>query len=861
MPGALAVRRGSSAKRRSASLPEPLVVSNYVTGVVHTERSLDSWGNPTAIAAGRAILPVASDYEVQHVMGFGTTTPSVDSTHRDYVASNLDDRVTDVMVDAGVKVIVFALAPAWMREVPAGVTPIDDFTPEGWYYAPVHATHLAEWADLCADIATTYSDVDAFFVWNEMKGHFLSGPQRWDYERYTTMYNAVWTAVKAVRPDALIGGPYTNLSTGGPASIVQHPAWGWVDQRILDVIDYWMANKLGADMLVVDGTNSVPNGLDTIGSEFGKFRDFYAWFRAKGGEAATLPIWIAEHYAYPPGASLSSNSGDIPKYPAFWAIGTMEVIGAGYGPTMLWGPQGFDNDTDGISFPLGLYTDTQMVGGGQPTALTPIVELFHDTFVTGQPVWRPDTGNTNIVGLGTATKCILANRANSSQSTSGFTPPTTLSAYEVRAVTWTPAGYTPYVEPDPGPMWVATFNQSYDLKNIRGTFTVSGGKARAGSTSTECIVTYGGAYNVTDQYAETSVTTFTGSGSYTGVALRCDDLGRYYLPCINGSGQAEIYYYDGSSYSFLTSTSYTLGTLPGTLRGEMQGTTIRLYWRGSLILSTTHAAIASGTPAAYINCSSSLANVEIEYLEADVLAGAPVAGTANSSFTFTSTAIGTVSGSATINTALTFTATAVGTVTVPGVAATSLTFAATAAGTVTAGGAQWSDDFTSTAGLTVVRGSVSAVSGKLRGGATSQANMAHGSTVTDTANHYSQVVISTLTGATSEAGVYLRYTTGSGAYYLGIILPGGGGTAEMYYFNGSFYSLLTSGSVTVGTLPGTLRGEVDGAGSNNLRLYWRGSLILQTTHSTLTTGKPGAYVDPATSVANSELDSWEADTI
>jgi hypothetical protein len=136
-----------------------------------------------------------------------------------------------------------------------------------------------------------------------------------------------------------------------------------------------------------------------------------------------------------------------------------------------------------------------------------------------------------------------------------------------------------------------------------------------------------------------------------------------------------------------------------------------------------------------------------------------------------------------------------------------------------------------------------------------------GSTVTNTANHYSSTVVSTLTGATSEAGVVLRFNTSGNAHYVGLILPGGGGQAEMYYFNGTSYSLLTSGSVTIGTLPGTLRGEVDGAGSNNLRLYWRGSLVLQTTHSTLTTGKPGTHENPSSSVANVELDSWAADTL
>jgi hypothetical protein len=602
-------------------LPTPLRISQYQAGVMHTQHSLDAFGNATAIASGKSLLNASTDAEAQHIMGFGPTTPSVDSSHRDYVASGLDSRLTTVMSGAATKIIVFALAPGWMREVPSGVTPIDDFTPDAWYVAPVATGHLTDWANLCADIASTYSDVYYFFVWNELKGHFIDAQNRWDYQRYTTMYNAVWTAVKAVRPDALIGGPYANLSSGGTASVVQSPEWGWLDKRILDSIDYWMANKTGADFVVVDGTNS--NTLGTLAVEFGKYRDFMEWLRGLNTTtypgANTLPVMIAEHYCYPPGEELAANSTDLSKYPPNWCAGTFEAIRAGYSTCLLWQPQGNDGDTtNGLSFPVGLFTDTANSGGGQATNLQPAVKLVHDHLSAGASIYWPDVGNANIDALASSTKCILVNRSGSSQSTSGFTPATTLTAYQVLAVDWSPIGYTPAVEPNHGALWQEAFNSTTNLSMLRGSFTLTGGKARAGATFTECIGTYGGAYAVTDQYSQTVISTLTGASSYTGVALRVDSLGRYYIVTLNGSGVSEIYYFDGSTYTLLTSGTYTLGTLPGTLRGEAQGTAIRLFWRGTNILSTTHSTVTSGIPGAYISVGS-VTGVELESWEGDLL--------------------------------------------------------------------------------------------------------------------------------------------------------------------------------------------------------------------------------------------------
>lgn len=56
--------------------------------------------------------------------------------------------------------------------------------------------------------------------------------------------------MKAVRPDVQIGGPYIVLNSLDPGrndSSDISGQWGVADQRSLDVITYWLKNKVGAD--------------------------------------------------------------------------------------------------------------------------------------------------------------------------------------------------------------------------------------------------------------------------------------------------------------------------------------------------------------------------------------------------------------------------------------------------------------------------------------------------------------------------------------------------------------------------------------------------------------------------------------
>ena len=85
-----------------------------------------------------------------------------------------------------------------------------------------------------------------------MKGFWNEEEKRWAYENYTEMYNLVYLRVKEVNPAAKIGGPYaTSGGEHNPSDLSGE--WGYVDQRLLDAIEYWLAHKAGAEFVCIDG--------------------------------------------------------------------------------------------------------------------------------------------------------------------------------------------------------------------------------------------------------------------------------------------------------------------------------------------------------------------------------------------------------------------------------------------------------------------------------------------------------------------------------------------------------------------------------------------------------------------------------
>ncbi|OLT17579.1 hypothetical protein BJF78_36625 [Pseudonocardia sp. CNS-139] len=134
------------------------------------------------------------------------------------------------------------------------------------------------------------------------------------------------------------------------------------DQRALDVVEYWLANNVGADFLAVDGGTSTrqetrPERVD-VGAQ--KFADLTAWVR----ERSPLAIWWAEFY---PDVPESHEDEAGPESPAS-AVATLAAVAA-YAESevsvaLLWGPQAHSLEY------AALWTDSTRPEGGHPTPLT-----------------------------------------------------------------------------------------------------------------------------------------------------------------------------------------------------------------------------------------------------------------------------------------------------------------------------------------------------------------------------------------------------------------------------------------------------------------------------------------------------------
>ncbi len=410
------------------------IPSTFRTGVTFTQYSLDNWGDPTAIQNGKTLLDNSTAIVNQHVMGFGAGNPEISPDVYDFSSiANRIGKTNGAGKDAETIVLTACCAPDWMK---GGIPGQTDWTPEFFVKAPF-PSHYADYAQLVKEIVQQpeFENIKYIQVWNEMKGMWNDSLNRWDYEGYTDLYNHVWDSVKMVRPDIQIGGPYVSLSTyGGPNYFASDIGgdWGKFDKRDLDVISYWLVNKRGADFLTIDGWNINFRDNITLVNQFEHtkmFADFAAWFRTLdtlSADAAALPIWWAEWYAMP-----SNPNATQAEKNALMATGLIHTIKSGAATALIWGPQGA---TNGEFYPLGLFSDTQVPGGGVATPFHQTQKDLHDYFSNGTPLIDLNGSNSSVELIASCSKMLLVNKTIAQQFTQIEDQIFTLSPYEVRLV-------------------------------------------------------------------------------------------------------------------------------------------------------------------------------------------------------------------------------------------------------------------------------------------------------------------------------------------------------------------------------------------------------------------------------------------
>jgi hypothetical protein len=356
----------------------------------------------SAVQSARGILAeFAGSLMDQSIYGFGATADPEPSPGQ-YNLASLTARINVITSAGGIPVITLVGAPPWMYSKSC-----EPDNPDGAYTPPC-PEHYGDFAALSAHIAQSFPQVKYFVVWNEFKGFYKHN--QLDYTNYTQMYNDVYTAIKQVRPDALVGGPYAPFSAyscrksskSGTYSL--SGTWGCIEQSVTTAFSYWVSHNVGADFIAVDGSTEVaksnnPSLADpVIASE--KFVAVDRWIESQ----SKLPIWWMESHIAP----LKGWSIEEGAAARIATLVLMNTSGASVG--MQWQPQEQTENLAGAAVVWpdeGLWTTPQIAGGGQPTPLA--TELRADLPTIQKRLTRVSGEPQGVVVAKDASSAILVN--------------------------------------------------------------------------------------------------------------------------------------------------------------------------------------------------------------------------------------------------------------------------------------------------------------------------------------------------------------------------------------------------------------------------------------------------------------------
>src|SRR6266516_7630542 len=308
--------------------------------------------NAGAVASAyRVLSSIPGMYEDTSIMDWGLPDPEPRPGSFDFSA--IASRIKLITSTGGTPVVTLSAAPDWMKN---GTSPNDAPTPD----------HYQDFATLAAKIAQSFPQVKYFVVWNELKGFWDKAAKDWKIQGYTAMYNDVYMAIKRVRPDAQVGGPYVSTpphakAKAGTRPYTPHGAWGYLDSRDLTAIQYWLAHKAGADFIAVDGRDYPRTGPITDAlTATEKYVAVDRWLRRQ----TRLPIWWMESHIQPFNSGWSESQAAAIRIAAL-----VQLASSGARVAMQWQPQ----QGGGRLSDEGLWTATDSPGGGKPTVLAKIL--------------------------------------------------------------------------------------------------------------------------------------------------------------------------------------------------------------------------------------------------------------------------------------------------------------------------------------------------------------------------------------------------------------------------------------------------------------------------------------------------------
>ncbi len=373
--------------------PQPAPVNRLVVGTTHTQYTVGTVSPSTPRTVELDVLRQIPVHN-QHLMGWGVGNP--EPSPGVYNWSSLDARINMIQSTGAEPVLTLCCAPDWMKGGQAGQT--------NWGILEVAPLpeHVADFAALAAAAAVRYPQVKRFQVWNEMKGFYDPATNNWDAAAYTRLYNAVYDAVKAARPDAKVGGPYAPLDLWSSPAAASHPSnvtgpWGVIDKRPLDLLEYWLANKHGADFVSLDGwTKTRDSGFITDPyTATDVYLTMSQWLRAR----TDLPIWWSEFHVVDPSWSLE-------KQDAVTTMAISKLADGGASLAFLWSPQPEPTGCVGC-----LWSDPAS-GPVTPTPLSRTVAAWNRRAPAGTYLRNEQPSSGSVFAAATAWGTFVVNRTS-----------------------------------------------------------------------------------------------------------------------------------------------------------------------------------------------------------------------------------------------------------------------------------------------------------------------------------------------------------------------------------------------------------------------------------------------------------------
>lgn len=392
---------------QSVKTDEPVIVTVERTQIGTSSLSIGvtqvgpKWedGIPQAVASAKKLLADGMKFQNQHLMNWGAGNP--EPSPGVYNWTSLDKRMELIRSMQAIPIITLCSAPGWMNTT--GDDSPKQTSPNHWADARVTDDHVNDYAELCKQVAMRYKDVKYFQVWNEFKGYWSNEKKNWDYVRYTDFYNAVYDAVKSVRPDALLGGPYF---------------FELDDAKSEEVVDYWFKHKHGADFVCFDswiagypptGEVSEEAKKMTLTNHFGRIAEQYR-------SRSDLPIWVSEFYG-----GWSSN----PQFTAAnHASCYLHSLLSGVSVILLWGPESQKWNY--------LFTSTKTAEGGQPSPHYQVVKIFNTWFGPGTRLIKTQSSSPDIEVLASSDKTLLINKRDTNVDVRLNGKKVLMTSYEVR---------------------------------------------------------------------------------------------------------------------------------------------------------------------------------------------------------------------------------------------------------------------------------------------------------------------------------------------------------------------------------------------------------------------------------------------